>query len=153
MGCLRQTFMSSEVFLPSRNTHPQITAWLVLNWLSGWDSGKQKSDIQKLVDGSLGCSWSVATVSILLAPFCHCQMTQRSKLLLDKKPLWPFLDRRWIYPYVLSNLPFGKLYFVLTLSCSCCVCRGAGFACGCVSLCAVVQLHLSAEARASGKEF
>lgn len=88
-------------------------SWLVLNWLSGWDSGKQKSDTQKLVDGSLGCSWSVATVSILLAPFCHCQMTQRSKLLLDKKPLWHFLDRRWIYPYVLPSSSLVNCTFCL----------------------------------------
>lgn len=65
----------------------QSLSWLVLNWLSVWDSGKQESDTQKLVDGSQGCSRGVATASILLAPFCHCQMTQRSKLLPDKKPL------------------------------------------------------------------
>jgi len=60
---------------------------LVLEWSSGLDSSKQKLDTRELVAGSLGCSWSAATASILLAPFCHHQMTQRSKVLPDEKPL------------------------------------------------------------------
>lgn len=54
-------------------------------------------------------------------------------------------------PICLAKLQFGKLYFLLTLSCSCCLCTVAGFTCGYLSLCAVVQLHLSSEAHASGR--
>lgn len=75
-------------FFPSRNTHPQIKVSADLCSTDyRYETQESRSHTQKLVDGSLGCSWSVATDFILLAPFCHCQTTQWSKLLPDKKPL------------------------------------------------------------------